>query len=105
MSQIQTLQPAESRVYDFEFAALLATGETLASVVSVTQQEVDTSTSPSTLKATTDLTLGVPTFSGTFGQVRVSTCVAGKRYKLEMDVTTSASNKLQNEGFIRCKDL
>ena len=105
MSQIQTLQPAESRLYDFEFAALLGTGETLASVVGVTQQEVDTSTSPTTLKVTTDLTLGVPSFSGTLGQVRVSGCVAGKRYKLEMDVTTSAGNTLQNEGFIRCKDL
>ena len=105
MSQIQTLQPAESRLYDFDFTRLLGTGETLASVISTTQQEVDTSTTPHTLKATTDLTLGVPAFSGAIAQIRISTCVKGKRYKVEMNVTTSGSNTLQLEGFIQCKDL
>ena len=105
MSQIQTLQPAESRLYDFQFEKNLGPGETLTSVAGVTQQEVDTSTTPPTLKPTTDLTLGSPTFSGTLGQVRVSTCVKGKRYKLEMDVTTSNGNTLQHEGLINCKDL
>ena len=105
MSQIQTLQPAESRLYDFQFKKLLADGETIVSVVgAVTQQLVDTSTQPPTLIPTTDLTLGVPVFSGTLGQVRVSTCVHGRRYKLEMDIFTSNGNTLQHEGFIRCKD-
>ena len=105
MSQIQTLQPAESRLYDFQFENLLGPGETIAAVVGVTQQLVDTSTTPTTLKATTDLILGVPTFSGTLGQVRVSSCVKDRRYKLEMDITTSESNILQHEGLINCKDL
>ena len=105
MSQIQKLQPDESRLYDFEFEKLLGTGETLASVVGVTQQLVDTSTTPPTLKATTDLTLGVPTFSGTKAQVRVEDCVNGRRYKIEMTVTTTNSNTLQHEGFIQCKDF
>ncbi len=105
MSQIQKLQPDESRLYDFQFEKNLGAGESLASVVGVTQELVDTSTTPPTLKPTTDLTLGVPTFSGTLAQVRVSDCVDGRRYKVEMTVTTSNSNILQHEGFIQCKDF
>lgn len=105
MTQLQKLQPAESRLYDFEFEKLLGVGETLASVQSVTQQRVDTSTTPPTLFPTTDLTLGVPVFSGTRGQVRISDCVKDRRYKVEMTVTTSNGNTLQLEGFLQCKDF
>jgi hypothetical protein len=85
-------QPTESRLYNFEFAALLSTGETISSVTSVTP-------SPAS-----GITVGSPAISGTKVQVRVSGATA-VYYKLTAIIVTSASNTLETEGILRVVDL
>lgn len=91
----QTLlkQPGENRLYSMEFAALLAEGETLSNVLSV-------SISPSGLT-----TSGSPSYSGTIAQQRLYGGTAGVLYKVTFTVTTSQSNTLQGEGYLQVKDL
>lgn len=78
-------QPSESRVYDIDFAANLATGETINAVSSLTA-------------APSGLTLGSASFTNTKAQVRISGGVTGTQYKITAIVTTSDSNTLEGEG-------
>ncbi len=88
-------QPTESRLVSMEFAALLASGETLSAVSSVT---ADKTTIPA-------LTIGTPAVSGTKATFRISGGDAGTLYKVTALVTTSAGNTLEGEGNIQCEDL
>ena len=78
-------QPSESRVYDIDFSANLAAGETISAVSSCTA-------SPS------GLTLGAASYTGTKVQIRISGGVTGTQYKVTAIVTTSAGNTLEGEG-------
>lgn len=91
----QTLikQPSESRLYTMEFAANLASGETLTSVSSVTA-------SPSGL----DLS-ATPSVSGTKAQQRIASGTAGVQYKVTFVVVTSAGNTLEGEGYLTVRQL
>lgn len=103
MSDSLTKQPDESRLYDMDFSNLLATGETISSVDSVTQLEWDANTED--YIATTDLTLGAPSTNGTIGQVRISGGNDGETYKITFLVTTDATNTLEGEGILTVVDL
>lgn len=91
---VQTLikQPAESRLYSMDFSNLLAPGETLSSVTSVTADVAG-------------LTLGSPTCSGVFAYSQISSGTADVRYKVTFVVVTSAGNTLEGEGTLQVKDL
>jgi len=86
-------QPAESRLFTMEFAALLATGETLAGVTSVTDDPTGT------------LTLTGETYSGSQASVRIAGGTDGVTYKITFVVTTSAGNTLEAEGLLKVEDL
>lgn len=86
-----TKQPNDSRLYSMDFAALLATGETLSGVTSVT-------ITPTTASM---LTAGSPTYSGNLAQVRLTGGLSGTRYKVTFVVTTSLSNTLEAEGLVQ----
>ena len=92
-------QPDESRVYTFEFAALLGanTVDTVVSVTGVNQGLVDGSAA---------LTVGAGTDDNISKvQVRLSGGTDGEDYKIEATVTDSGTNTLQGEGMLQVRDL
>lgn len=84
--QVLRKQPAESRIYEFEFGANMSAGETLSSATVVSTP--------------TGLTVGSPTYSGTKVQVRLSGGTTAVKYKLTCTVTTSLSNTLELDGYL-----
>ena len=76
----------EGRAYTFDFTSVLADGETLSSVTSITQKEA---ASDGTLAATTDLTIGTGSLSSPLVTAIVSGGTAGKLYVLECKAATS----------------
>lgn len=87
-----TLNTGESRLCTMDFAALLARGETVTSVVRV---DAIPSTAP-------PLSIGSAVYSGTIAQFRVAGYVSDTRYKITVFVTTSSGNTLKGEGFLQC---
>lgn len=86
-------QPAESRLFSMDFSALLASGETISSVSSVTAL-------PS------GLTLVNPAVAaGTRAQQRISGGTDKVAYKVTIRVVTSAGNTLEGEGILQVRDL
>lgn len=78
-----------------DFSALLASGETITSVVSVVK---DKTTAP-------DLVIGAPAFSGSVAQFRLSVGKADTKYKVTVIVGTSAGNTLEGEGIVQLEDI
>jgi hypothetical protein len=88
-------QPAESRVFSMNFAAMLAAGETLAGVTSVTYTGGDAL-----------LTLSGPAaYSGAVAQQRILGGTDGMEYKVTFIVTTSQGNILEGEGVLQVRNL
>lgn len=90
-------QPAESRVYVMDFSGLLAQGETLTGVTSVSYS------SPSGDAALT--LVGSATYSGVYAQQRISGGTSGKYYTVTFVVTTSLGNTLEGEGILQVRNL
>lgn len=86
-----TKRPGESRLYDFDFAGVMATGETISTVTGVTATP-------------TGLTVGATSSSGTIAQVRLSGGTDRTIYELTCTVTTSASNTLELVGRLQVRD-
>jgi hypothetical protein len=86
-------QPAENRLYSMDFSGLLAVGEVLAGVTSVTALPADITLS------------GAPSYSGVYAMQRILGGTANTRYKLTFVVTTSAGNTLEGEGYLQVKDI
>lgn len=90
-----TKQPNESRLYTMEFSALLGSGETLSTVVSVA---IDKVTIPPLTKADEAV-------SGTQLTFRLAGGKAGTKYKVTGLVTTSGANTIEGEGIVQVEDL
>jgi hypothetical protein len=88
MSEILTKQPAEEVAYAIDFVNLIPTGDSLASVTSVTAY-------PS---GSGDLTLGTATLSGTQVQFVVEGGVEGTTYRVEAIAVTTIGYKLEGDG-------
>lgn len=86
-----TKQPAESKVFPFLFANKMATGSSINAVLSIVSDPVGTHT------------FGLPSFSGTTGQVMITGGVAGY-YKLTMKVSTTTNEVLERDGILQIKD-
>ena len=86
-----TKQPAENRLFDFDFAGKMRTGETISTVVSV-------------VAAPSGLTVGATAFSGQVAQVRLSGGTDQTEYILTCKVTTSAGNTLELDGLLWVED-
>lgn len=89
--EIKTKQPSESRLYDIDFAPLLATGDTIGAVTSVTG-------TPS------GLTIGSAAISSPLIQFRVSSGLDGILYKITAIITTTGGDTLETEGRLRVED-
>lgn len=86
-----TKQPSESKVFTMDFSANLASGETIASVTSVTAD-------------ISGLTIGTPVVGTRSAQVRISGGTVDTLYKVTFVVVTSASNTLEAEGYLRIEN-
>lgn len=84
-------QPSESRGYSINFVNLLASGDSLASVISV-------SASPA------GLTLGSASTSGTSVQFTISGGAAGVSYRIEAIVTTTLGETIEGDGVLVVAD-
>jgi hypothetical protein len=82
---LQTKQPAESRLYNFDFSGLMQATETIASV-------------GSTVATPSGLTVGTSAISGQIVQVRLSGGTAATEYLVTCTILTSASSTLELEG-------
>ncbi len=84
-------QPAESRLFSMEFKNLLATGETISTVVSV-------------LATPSGLTISGETISGTEVQFRIAGGADAQIYRVETTITTNQANTLEGDGLLVVRD-
>ncbi len=89
--EILTKQPSESKRYDIDFTPLLATGDVINAVTSVTG-------SPD------GLTIGSASISSPLIQFRVSSGLDGVLYKITAIITTTGGDTLETEGRLRVED-
>ena len=89
--EILSKQPAESRLYDIDFAPLLATGDTITSVTSVTTAQVG-------------LTIASPSFASPLVQVRISRGTDGTLYKITAIIVTTDGDTLETDVFLRLEE-
>ena len=94
--QILEKQPSETRTYSMLFNNLLATGETISSITSVTSELRGGGTS--------DLTISGETISGTAINFSIAGGTHGKVYRIEVKVVTSASETLEGDGILSVSD-
>lgn len=89
-------QPSESRLYSMDFSALLAAGESIASVTSFT------AATPPDAAA---LTISAIAASGPYAQARIAGGTAAFRYTVTAVVLTSLGNTLEGEGLLQVRNL
>ena len=89
-------QPAEKRKFSMDFSNLLATGESITTISSVTSEEIDGGTS--------DLTITGETLSGSNVEMFIEAGASGKTYRVEVTVNTDASQILQGDGILYVSD-
>jgi hypothetical protein len=86
-------QPSESRVYALNLKNLMAKGDTIASITSVTATP------------TSELTFSDQTISGTKVLVRIADGVAGTKYKVTAVVATTGTDVLEMDGSLEVAQL
>jgi glycine cleavage system aminomethyltransferase T len=86
-------QPSESRVYAVNFRNLLAAGDSVKTVTSVTA-------SP-----TAELTIGTAVISSPRVKFRVEDGVAGTSYRINVIVTTAGGDTLEGDGDLEVSNL
>ena len=91
--QILVKQPAESRRYEFDFSNLLAVGETVTGVTSVSATPTGLTIASENVNSDAD---------GCTAQISVGT--DGTRYTVVAVVTTSDSNTLEGQAILLVKD-
>lgn len=91
-SNILTKQPTETRLMTMDFSSSMSTGETILSID-------DISTNP------IGPTFGTATTGTQFASVLISGGTDKKKYKIQITVTTSLGQILENEGYLEIKDI
>ncbi len=89
-------QPAEKRKFSMDFSQLLATGEILTSIASVTSETIDGGSS--------DLTITGTTISGSKVEMFIEAGTTGNTYRVEVTVNTNGSQILQGDGILYVSD-
>jgi len=89
-------QPAEKRKFSMDFSQLLATGEILTSISSVTSEKIDGSAS--------DLTITGTTINGNQVEMFIEDGTTGNTYRVEITVNTNGSQILQGDGILYVSD-
>ena len=89
-------QPAEKRKFSMDFTQLLASGEILTSIASVTSEKIDGSAS--------DLTITGTTINGNKVEMFIEDGTTGNTYRVEITVNTNGSQILQGDGILYVSD-
>jgi len=87
--------PGESILYDMDFTKRMATGETIANVIT------SISTNLSRVEGSTNITLGTASYLGNIVQLRISDGTAAESYKVTITITTNLSNTRIGNGLLR----
>ncbi len=95
MPTVLVKRPTESVLYSMEMAGILATGETISSVTSVTADTPDGATA---------LTISGATSSGTVAQFRVAGGTDGYTYEITVTVLTTLSNTKVDCGLLELEE-
>ena len=89
-------QPAEKRKFSMDFSNLLASGESITTISSVTSEEIDGGAS--------DLTITGQTLNGSIVDMFIECGTSGKTYLVEVTVNTNGSQILQGDGILYVSD-
>lgn len=104
MVTTNTKQPAESRLYNFDFTAKLAEAGASVTVASAAAASALVSTISQGVANGAALTVGSPALSSPNVQVRLSGGTAGENYRVLCRVNDSAGNTLEIDGFLKVED-
>lgn len=85
----------EVRSFTMDFSSVMSTGETISSS-SLSSERIDGSSS--------DLTLGTATDNAQDVVFTISGGINGRRYRVRVNVTTSASQVLEGDGVLVIRD-
>jgi len=96
----QIKQPAEDRLYDFDFTNLLGAATVAASPAPTVAQEKQ-----NLIVGSVNVTLGAPVISSPKVQVRISGGTAGEDYKITVVARDSAGNTLEADGHLQVREL
>lgn len=90
-------QPQEVRKYMMDFSNKLASGESISSISSVSSEKLG--------GGATDLSITSEALTGTTGvSMIIASGSTGGRYKIEVIVTTDASQTLEGDGYLHVSD-
>lgn len=89
-------QPVEKRKFSMDFSQLLASGETITSIASVTSETIDGNTS--------DLIITGQTINGSKIEMFIADGTSGLTYRVEITVNTNGSQILQGDGILYVSD-
>lgn len=90
-------QPAESRLYDFDFTLKLVNGATVVSVTSIIATKLDK------VAGSTNVTVNQIASSTSRAQCRISDGTDKEDYKLTALVVDSAGNTLELDGILQVR--
>lgn len=96
---IRTKQPAEVRLFDMDFRAVLRDGGSIASVSSAT------AANQGNVIGSAELTVGSTSYSGTKAQVWLSGGTDLEDYQVTITVTTAAGETLEGDGMLQVREL
>lgn len=99
MAQVIEKQPAESKLYQWNYAEELESGETITSVNSITDENLGK------VSGSSDITIGPETIITPSVQIRISGGTDHENYKVTMLVTTSLSNILELDAVLHVRDI
>ena len=89
-------QPSEVRTYTMNFGNLMATGETISTIASVTSELRGGGSS--------NLVLASETISGQTVTLVISGGTHGRTYRVEIKITTSNGQTLEGDGILKVLD-
>lgn len=90
-------QPWEELDFEFDLAAKMAAGATLASITAIIIDPLGTIPSPS-------LSFSNPTLSGSRMKARYAGGLSGERYRVTFRGVDSNGQKLEHEGVVKVKE-
>lgn len=94
-SETLTKQPSEKRQFSFDFSNVMATGETISSIDETVSEKMN--------GATSDLVITLPAISGQTTTLWIAGGTNNTRYRVEMEVTTSAGQIIRADGILSVK--
>lgn len=99
----QIKQPAESKLYDFDFSPVMRDGDTVASIEVLTAVAIER-LDGGALGDAGALTLGAALISSALVQIRISGGTDRVNYKVTLRGTSAGGDTIETEGVLRVID-